>query len=77
MIRVREASVVHRFGELGKAVTSTQDCDLLRILRSACVTLRTSTLDMQRQLPCKHQPCIDSWVERYRTCPLCRYLLWE
>ena len=35
---------------------------------------------MLRQLPCKHefhQPCIDSWAARHRTCPLCRYLLWE
>ena len=36
--------------------------------------------DMLRQLPCKHefhQPCIDSWAAHHRTCPLCRYLLWE
>ena len=36
--------------------------------------------DMLRQLPCKHefhQPCIDSWAAHHRTCPNCRYLLWE
>ena len=36
--------------------------------------------DMLRQLPCKHefhQPCIDSWMDRHRTCPLCRHVLWE
>ena len=35
--------------------------------------------DMLRQLPCSHefhQPCIDSWMERHRTCPLCRHVLW-
>ena len=35
---------------------------------------------MLRQLPCKHefhQSCIDSWAAHHRTCPLCRYLLWE
>ena len=35
---------------------------------------------MLRQLPCEHefhQPCIDSWAAHHRTCPLCRYLLWE
>ena len=35
--------------------------------------------DILRQLPCKHefhQPCIDSWMDRHRTCPLCRHVLW-
>ncbi|GAX78761.1 hypothetical protein CEUSTIGMA_g6198.t1 [Chlamydomonas eustigma] len=36
--------------------------------------------DLLRILPCKHEfhcPCIDSWMEHHRTCPLCRLVLWE
>lgn len=33
-----------------------------------------------RKLPCDHefhQDCIDSWMERNRTCPLCRHVLYR
>jgi len=36
--------------------------------------------DMLRTLPCGHEfhaECIDSWMDRNLTCPLCRRTLWE
>lgn len=42
--------------------------------------LELETGDMLRLLPCQHEfhlHCIDSWMRRHRTCPLCRYVLYS